>query len=190
MHNTEDKPYWVGTGEQAEGPFVEIVCPVLKLHGRRNPAKGHDPYAPDLIVDEQLADLKHQTTPFFKAGMLYALDPQYTVTLNVKDYERYSQNYPEIVIYIWVNWRELQKNINGKLYEVEPMRGVWRVSLRALREQVESGQQPIHSYQRRRNDMRGNAKDSYVFDLRGFDRLLECRSAQRMDDEWTAFEWA
>jgi hypothetical protein len=56
--------------------------PALGCKGELNPAKQLDPYAPDLVVEGHLADLRCQRTPFFKVQELYGIDPQFAVTFN------------------------------------------------------------------------------------------------------------
>jgi len=105
MHDTEDKQWWVIEWRRKETLFVDEVCPRLGLKARINPAKKHDPFAPDIVVQGVLADLKCQQTPFFKAGELYGIDPQFAVTFNQKDHLRYNERYPDIVIYYWLDWQ-------------------------------------------------------------------------------------
>lgn len=173
MHDTEDKQWWVIEWRRKETLFVDEVCPRLGLKARINPAKKHDPFAPDIVVQGVLADLKCQQTPFFKAGELYGIDPQFAVTFNQKDHLRYNERYPDIVIYYWLDWQETEKTIRGQTYRVKPMSGVWRVPFRTLSEMISGGKAPLHSYQRRVNDTRGNAKASYVFDVRWFECLYQ-----------------
>lgn len=117
------------------------------------------------------ADLKCQRTPFFKASELYNVDPQFAVTFNAKDFERYRGSYPSIDIFFWVAWQTTQKTIGGQRYRVEPMAGVWRASFPALRRQIEEKGVGAHAYLERLFDAQGNAKHSYVFDLRRFEFL-------------------
>jgi hypothetical protein len=173
VHNTEDKNWWVVAGGKQEIVFVEQICPNLKIDGKINPAKQHDPYAPDLVVNGQLADLKCQRTPFFKAQALHNVDPQFAVTFNHKDYVRYRRLYPGIVIYFWVDWKELEKIVRGIKYTVQPMLGVWRVPFTNLATRIEQNLSDSHTYQRRITDTQGNARESYVFDIRGFECLFQ-----------------
>src|SRR3954454_23053909 len=95
-HSPQDKGFWVDAGRDKERDFVERVLPRLGFSGAINPAKESDIYAPDLLVEGQLADLKAQRMPFFKARELYEVDPQFAVTFNEKDYLRYRDRYPAI----------------------------------------------------------------------------------------------
>lgn len=149
---------------QADSQEVEFV----RLHGERygvtlNPEKSGNVYAPDLMHKSgRVADLKTRHTPFFTAGK-YGFDPQHTVTFNVKDYERYGELYPRILLYFDVEWKMLRwSNIT-----VQPMRGVWAIRF----ENIHNLCRTVHQYQQRVNDEAGNAKDSYLLDLRHMTQL-------------------
>lgn len=168
MHDTEDKKWWVEKGLEWEIDFVDKIASVVGLKARMNPNKKIDPYLPDLLIDEdyKLADLKKQTTPFFKSEEKWpGYDPKYTVTFNVKDYLRYTEKYPNIYVIFYVHWEELEKTISGIRYSIEPLIGVWRCTLKDIEYFVKEGA-PVHHYLHRKNDRLGNAKDSYLIDLR------------------------
>lgn len=101
-HNDlQNKKYWCKDGEKIEEAFVNRYGTTLDL--KINPEKTINPYAPDLLVScTNLADLKTQNTPFFKAETLYGIDPSYAVVFNRKDAVRYYRKYPSIKIYFWV----------------------------------------------------------------------------------------
>lgn len=170
MHNTEDKEWWVREyGEEYEKYFVENIAARLKIPIRINPEKATNIYAPDLIKtgrNRSLVDLKCQSTPFFKAEILYGFDPSFTVTFNKKDYDRYKGLYPDISVIFWVHWsthRWLDRY--GKIYTVQPVSGVWWCKLEDITGQIEN-EAPLHEYGRRKHDVYGNAKYSYLLDLR------------------------
>jgi len=175
-HNTEDKLWWTIQGAKQEEIFVEDICPRLGLQAIINPAKQLSPYVPDMIVEGKLSDLKCQETPFFKAGELFQLDPQFAVTFNKKDYQQYADKYPNIMIYYWVNWQYVACEIRGKIYLVRPMSSVWRVPFSQFCNILKG--MPIHNYKRRVSNGWGNAKESYVFDV----RQLECLHLKLQDD--------
>jgi hypothetical protein len=154
MHDLSDKQWWCKYGEELEREFVGIASG-YGLDACINPEKDRDKYAPDLVVDGRIADLKVQTVPFFTAGR-YGLDPQYTVTFNFKSRKQYALYYPDIVIYFLVNWRTLE--MGG--VTVQPLYGVWRVEFRDMKFGV------LHEYKNKRKG--GNAKASYLMDLRDF----------------------
>jgi hypothetical protein len=111
-HDTEDKGYWVIAGRKKEDVFVEQVCPALGLSSEINPEKESDPLLPDIIVEGKFSDLKCQNTPFFKSGM-YGRDSQFAVTFNHKDYWHYKKRHPEIDIFYWVHWTQLEMENKG-----------------------------------------------------------------------------
>lgn len=172
IHDTEDKGHWCLEGENNEIAF-------LRMFGEKyffilNPPKRVDKYAPDLLsqTNNKITDLKAQGIPFFKAEILYGIDPTYAVTFNIKDKLRYEKYYPEIDILYYVNWRAVKVNMNGSIYTVEPHEGIYRIPFSELLTLLRKA--PIHNYQRRQNDQQGNARKSYVFDIRnaGIKKLM------------------
>ncbi|MGF9824781.1 cold shock domain-containing protein [Brevibacillus agri] len=167
-HDTEDKQYWCRKGEQEEEAFIREIVPKIGKRLIIHPGKKSRKTIIDLYdLDRNIeADLKTQTTPFFSAGK-YGLNPEFTVTFNHKDYEYYKNNYPNAIIYWWVNWLQL----SWGNFKVDPLYGVWEVPFRTLQVMIENRQVPLHEYIHRKDDD-VNAKSSYLFDLRHFQRLL------------------
>ena len=159
-HDTEDKSWWLQHGERLELDFVVKSQKLLGLDVSINPQKSVDRTAPDLMFEGRLADLKTQNTPFFSSSR-YGIDPRYCVTFNRKDFERYATSYPEIVVFFWVDWKQL----SYREYSISHLAGVYKVEFTQLREMVASGA-PEHVYQRRIHDKAGNAKSSFLFDIR------------------------
>ena len=178
MHSPEDKAYWVEAGADKERVFVDQVLPSIGFTGVINPDKEQDRFAADLVVNGHLADLKCPRTPFFKAQELHGLDPQFAVSFNGKDYRRYCARYPTIDIFFWVAWQQTVMLIEDEEFRVRPMAGVWRASFPALRHRIEHQSVREHSYLHRLFDERGNAKASYLFDLRKFEFLGGSKIAQ------------
>jgi hypothetical protein len=162
-HNTEDKSWWLRHGEVLEKRFVQFCVQELGLAASINPAKAADPTAPDLVVNGQLADLKVQNTPFFSAGR-YGLDPRFTVTFNRKDYERYAKLYPALIIFFWADWKQLEWRDS----RVAPLSAIYQVPFATIAAKIKGGTVPEHAYQRRVGDRAGNAKSSFLLDLREF----------------------
>lgn len=102
---------------------------------------------------------------------MYGVDPQFAVTFNAKDYLRYSESYPNIDLYFWVVWQVTTRQVGGEARHVKPMAGVWRASFPTLRYRIEHESMRSHDYLHRLLDQEGNAKRSYVFDLRKFEFL-------------------
>jgi hypothetical protein len=159
----QNKGAWCEEGAKKEVVFINRYGKQLGLG--INPDKIENKYAPDLIniKTKNLGDLKVQNTPFFKASILYDLDPQYTVVFNLKDKERYSRYYPKIDIYFWVNWFAVKMEQNGEEFIVEPMKGIWYISFEHLLTHLKSAM--LHSYKQRKSDTRGNARSSYIVSL-------------------------
>ncbi len=164
-HQTEDKEWWLGHGEKLEECFVALCANKRFLNAIINPEKIKNPTAPDLIVEGRLADLKTQNTPFFTSWQ-YGIDPRYAVTFNKKDFDRYRDLYPEIIIYFWINWLQVE----WKGVKVEPFNGIFRLPFSEIAKMIEGGT-PEHVYRNRKNDTGGNAKSSYVFDVRKFEAI-------------------
>ena len=163
--NTEDKLSWCEYGEEKEGSFVQTRLSEIGLVGSANPNKKKDKYTHDLFVSFQ-SDLKTVRTPLFKAKELYGIDPQFAVTFNHKDAERYKKLYPKIIVIFDILWEQCSKEINGRTYTVNPMHITVAGFLHDIRRAViESGSKRI-DYAKRVDDTQGNAKSSWVFDAR------------------------
>ena len=89
----------------------------------------------------------------------YDCDPMETVSFNKKDYDRYKELYPDIFVIFWVNWGKQSRY--G--VDVERKNGVWIFSLDELGKQIKNA--PLHAYQKRIKDKKGNAKNSYLIKL-------------------------
>lgn len=164
LFNTEDRAKWYSWGESKEYEFVSEIGPSLDIQLIINPEKASDSSVIDLwdITNDRPADLKVQETPFFNSDIyIYKgnkYNPQYTVTFNKKDYEKYKNAYPDCDIYFWVNWKQL----SYKNKSVNHINGVWRASIRKMIEYIETGIVSLHKYKYRENDDY-NAQDSYLF---------------------------
>lgn len=162
-NDLQDKKTWCKDGEKIEEGFVRTHGQSLGL--KINPEKTTNPYAPDLVDSaNKLADLKTQNTPFYKAKRMYSIDPSYAVVFNKKDRERYLNLYPEIDIYFWVDWLSVRFEMGSFTQEVEYISGVWQISFKELNLLLDKA--PLHVYQQRRGDTKGNARSSYVLDIR------------------------
>lgn len=171
QHDLQDKGTWCKEGASKEEVFVELFGNKLGLI--INPEKETNPYAPDLLNTSNgvLADLKTQNTPFFQAKPRFNLDPQFTVVFNGKDRERYKANYSSIEIYFAVDW-QIVRFESYQIIKVDPMVGVWFIKFPELERLLEKA--PLHSYQQRQFDQKGNAKGSYILSLlsEGFTQIL------------------
>ena len=89
--NNQDRFAYYRLGEKYEDKFVEI-CQANNIEAGINPEKETNPYAPDLIMNGKVSDLKTQTLPFFKSEKIYNIPPEDAISLNRKDVERYKKN--------------------------------------------------------------------------------------------------
>ncbi len=118
-----------------------------------------------IVEGLKLADLKTQTTPFFTSKR-YNFNPNYTVTFNKKDFNRYNKLYSNIDIYFWVNWKDT--NWNG--LSVNSLHGIFFSSFNNLKKIINENKVE-HFYKKRVNDVIGNAKSSYLIDVRKLERI-------------------
>src|SRR5262245_5095651 len=110
MHDPEDAQWWYRFGADKAKEFAERVAPKIGLSNTTlNPDKKIDYNAPALIVGGVLSAIKTQETPFFKARKYYGIDPQYAFSFNQGDYLLYKDKYPDLPIYVWINWLENEK---------------------------------------------------------------------------------
>lgn len=153
MIDTEDKLAWCERGLLLEREFVSRYYDDLCVE--INPAKLLDKYAPDLLVAGAVpGDLKVQDTAFRTAGR-YGVPADRAVTFNEKDYDRYSEKYPAMLVFFWVRF------LPGEAVFLMTMSDARRLCLPERR----------HHYLRRKHDDRGNAKTSYVLDIRTLRRV-------------------
>ena len=176
-HDTEDKKWWVDFGERKEKEFIENICPKIGLTAKLNPQKKVDPTAPDLFVGGKIAELKYQGTPFFTASRYSKdnggrFDPRYTATFNWNDFRRYKNQYPDIDIYFWVNWEILEYKSKGGIIKIKLLKGIWLTPFQIILEGIKNKRYPLHHYLRRKNDTKGNAKSSYLLELRDFKQVV------------------
>jgi len=168
--DTEDKQAWCDYGDDAERHFVAGRLFDLGLGGHINPEKKINPYVHDMFVQFP-SDLKTVRTPLFKSMELYGIDPQYAVTFNHKDAERYKELYPNIVVIFDIWWKNCASNIGGQDYAVKDMHFTVAGFLNDIRNAiVKSGSHRI-DYTRRVGDTNGNAKFSWVLDARHLQKI-------------------
>lgn len=94
------------------------------------------------------------------------------MVVNEVGINRYARFHPETEIIFWVDWVAVKVKINGRMYEVQPFKGIFRVPLQKLLKYLDSGD--LHSYGDRRNDKQGNATASFLLDVNNsmFERLI------------------
>lgn len=167
---TEDKKAWCSAAEAQERAFAVNRLFDLGLSGAVNVEKRADPFTHDLFVNFP-ADLKSVSTPLFKAQELYGIDPQYAVTFNIKDGKRYAEKYPNIIVIFDINWAETEKEMSGQMYRVNKMHETYAGFLDDIRRAIRLDGNKQIEYSRRVDDTNGNAKASWVFDVRRLHKL-------------------
>jgi len=151
--NNEDKQAWCDHGEKEEKKFLEEK----KVSGwdiSLNPQKAHNKYAHD-FVSVCPVDLKTMTTPFRLSEDLYGIPSSRAVTINKKDFERYAKLYPNIII----------------LCNVVHANKMFTITVSRARKLISEKKARLHKYKNRKNDDKGNARCSYVFDTNDLDEV-------------------
>ena len=151
--DNEDKNAWCEAGLLAEGDFLASAS--IRGWGLSwNPAKSSDKYSHDFLGICPV-DLKTAQTPWIKSMEKFGIHPDRAISINEKDFKRYSRLYPNIIILIDVRW-------SGRMYTL---------TLPRARRLIKAGKAKRHEYQQRKNDTQGNAKVSYIFDVDDLDEL-------------------
>ena len=166
----QDKKSWCSHGRILEDLFIDKFGDELSLEINKD--KSDNVYAIDMYntQDNLLSDLKSQNTPFFLAGKKYNIDPQFAVVFNKKDKLNYidkTANGSDIYIYFWVKWKK-QERFNVRISEMD---SIFRSKFSSLLEVLDDNK--LHQYKQRKNDSKGNAKSSYVLDVRNLELILD-----------------
>lgn len=168
-----DKLAWCEEyGDKVERSFCVDRLYELGITGYMNLEKKKDKYSHDMFTVFP-SDLKTVRTPFFKAWEKFEIDPQYAVTINMKDMLRYKELYPNIVVVFDVLWDDkiCRKFIEGVEYGVKPMHKTYAGFIQDIRAAVMACGNKKVEYQGRVNDTGGNAKSSFIFDVRKLQQL-------------------
>jgi hypothetical protein len=170
MH-TENKKEWCEKfGDDTENSFATKRLFDLGIPSYLNPEKRKDIYSYDLCSIFP-SDLKTVRTPLFMAKELYDIDPQYAITFNLKDGVRYKELYKNIIVMFDVKWEITEKTMNGKVYSVDPMHVTVCGFLSTIKDAIKKSGNKHIDYKNRVNDTSGNAKTSFVLDLRHLHEL-------------------
>ena len=181
LHDTEDKSWWLTYGDDNEKAFLSFcstnnILPGLSLNPERSGGKRRG--APEFIFNGKYLDLKVQHQPFFEAEKLYKIPPRYAITLNWRDVKDVREKYPDCQVAYWVNWTsvryiklnrtETKPTVTVADISINPLHGVWYMTPQLMfgleEDAIKKGN--LHWYMRRFADTRGNAKSSYVIDIR------------------------
>jgi len=171
---TEDKSAYCQLASDIQEPeFVTFLntLPFTSYKAKINPNKKNNPYTHDLIVNRFKSDLKTQDTPFFLANKLYNIDPQWAITYNHKDYINYKKNYTNKNIEMLLFFDLKRKDEINYGIQTYPMRAVFITKAAVIEKMIENNEIPLHEYKNRKDDLNGNAKNSYVIDVRKFQMI-------------------
>lgn len=175
--DTEDKSKWLEIGVELENRFVHFMAKHSHIDVQINPQKDADPTAPDLYVPGYgLCDLKSQQTPFFTAGR-YGIPPEHAFTINAKDIIRYRELYPQLGIFVWLNWENNLASEN-RFRKIPYKWGVYFTRIQDLIRFIDNGIAKEHAYQRRAAN-----KDSFL-GKRGMNSSKNASSSYVMDCRW------
>ena len=166
----QDKQSWCEHGRNLEDVFIEEFGEELSLEINKN--KSESVYVIDMFNTKYgvLSDLKSQNTPFFLAGKKYNIDPQFAVVFNKKDklnYIKKTSDGSELYIYFWVKW-DAQDRFGVKIESIDSIYATRFSNLLKILDE-----EKIHEYKQRKGDTRGNAKESYVIDVREMRLLIK-----------------
>jgi len=178
FRDLDDKAFWCKLGNDKEAAFVRLAEQhpfghTIAIH----PAKAADAYHPDLLVDgKDIGEVKIKNSPLF-FGRSYGVDPQYALTMDLKDsfnYCRWLDRGVDIKIFIWVKWEAHRMECAGRTYDVKPMAGVWRASFSSLRKKETSQNPPgIHWYRENFRRPTEHCGDGWETELIKFEPRLE-----------------
>jgi len=196
----ENKQFWCSYGESQEKAFITALN---KLKNKQyisddieveiHPDKSVNKYSPDLLINKNITgELKTKNSPLFQAMIRYGIDPQFALTMDLKDsfnYQKFLENGIDITIFIWVKW-EAHKMITWynsnntsptNEYSVNLLAGIWKTKFSTLRRFEKESPPPIHWY--KNNDRQpttytlDNSSDEYwINQLLNFEERLESNS--------------
>lgn len=157
MRDPEDKQWWCVEGVRRENTFLRQAH-IAGWDIEVAPEKASDPYHHDFQVTMP-CDLKSISTPFNTSEQKFGIPTEYAITINEKDFVRYAAKYPNILILLDVQFPGVERRL-------------FSITLDRARKLIKSKKAFRHEYLHRVDDQQGNAKASYVFDVRDLDQLI------------------
>ncbi|MGR6841763.1 hypothetical protein ACU5DF_23890 [Aliivibrio wodanis] len=154
-HGETQEELFVHTFNRLQNNGFITSTDILSIH----PEKESNPYHPDLAVNHlHVGELKSKASPLFIARK-YGIDPQYALTMDLKDsfhYSKFLDRGVDISIYIWVKWAAKsmsmykdkggQRNYTKRYDPVRQLAGIWKVKFSELRKFEKEHNAPIHWY--------------------------------------------
>jgi hypothetical protein len=174
--NYTDKEAWYKYGETTEKYFAEVFCPSIGIHNIRiNPEKEYNQYAPDLLIDDNLADLKGCYQPFFLTQRKFGMPPESSVSFDRIDYCRYMSNYSSIKTIFWLDW-DKQHRFGVGVPEVRaicvlPLADIHKLVIDKTAKEFNIEKRGFDKDHFKRNVLTGEHLGNYVIPLAGFPYL-------------------
>jgi len=162
--SNEDKDSWCSLGEEQEHLFLRQNT-FDGVEFNLNSDKEHDKFTHDFTMTVP-CDLKTIRTSWRTAEEKFGIPNRYAISINRKDVERYQSLYPNIFLIL---------DVKTNLYS-----GYHLTDLERLILHIRTGVAKEHFYKDRVDDTNGNAKSSYVFDIRWFPELEQ----KNKTDDW------
>jgi len=163
-NNPQDRKAWWVYGEYMEDIFLEQAR-FLGVRIYKNPDKYTNKYAHAFFVERDgityPADFNGQLTPFRSALILHNISPIFAISINRNNVEEYVRTYPDMMLVIDVNYTE-----------GIPYNGTHLAPIKDVQHRIESGSARLQIYKNRVDDLNNNP-NSYVFDVRWFERLIQ-----------------
>lgn len=157
MRDPEDKDWWCTEGVRRENKFLREVS-IRGWDIAVAPDKASNPYHHDFQITAP-CDLKSISTPFNTSQQKFGIPTEYAITINEKDFVRYAEKYPNIIILLDVQFPHTERRL-------------FSITLPRARNLIQAKKAFRHTYIHRVDDKSGNAKASYVFDVRDLDQLI------------------
>ena len=148
MVDNEDKLSWCQYGEELEHEFLDGSFPVTL-----NPKKVSDKFTHDFFIHLP-CDLKSIMSKWIKSESLFGIPSEHAISINQKDLQRYRDLYPNLIMILNVQWS-----------------GVYLLPVSYAINLIKQGKAKRHEYKNRQNDTKGNAKISWIFDLRNLEKI-------------------
>ena len=171
-----DKEGWYKYGEHTEKYFAEVFCPSIGIYNIRiNPEKEYNKYAPDLLIDDNLADLKGCYKPFFTTQSKFGMPPESSVSFDRVDYCRYMSYYSSIKTIFWLDW-EAQCKYGVDVKEVRaiyvlPLSYIHKLVINKTAKEYNITKRGFDKDHFKKNVLGGEHLGNYVMPLAGFPYL-------------------
>ena len=146
--DNDDKLSWCKYGEALEHEFLNGSHSVTL-----NPNKASDKFTHDFFIHLP-CDLKSIMSKWEKSELLFGISPDYAISINQKDLQRYRDLYPNLIMILNVKWS-----------------GVYLLPVSYALNLIKRKKAKRHEYKNRKNDTSGNAKISWIFDLRDLEKF-------------------